>query len=123
MINSLTGTYDWTRSATLFAKQLGWITIIERMNYFTCLLTYKAVNNLAPIYLSDTMNRVGLSVFNTRAATDLNLVLPNPSLEFFKRSFRYCGPQKWNLLPNNVKKSATVNTLKKRLKHHINHTS
>ncbi len=99
------------------------MTIIERINYSTCLLTYKAVNNLAPTYLSDTMNRVGLSGFNTRAATDLNLVLPKPSLEIFKRSFRYCGPQKWNVLPDNVKKSATVNTFKKRLKHHINRTS
>ncbi len=59
------------------------------------------------------MNRVGLLGFNTRAATDVNLVLPKPSLENFKGSFRYCDPQKWNVLPDNVKTSPTVNSFKK----------
>ncbi len=31
----ITVAYDWTLSATLLVKQLGWMTIIERMNYFT----------------------------------------------------------------------------------------
>ncbi len=39
------------------------------------------------------MNRVELSGLNTRAATDFNFVLPKPSLDIFKRSFMYCGPQ------------------------------
>ncbi len=68
------------------------------------------------------MNRVGLSGFNTRAATDFNLVLPNPNLEICKRSFRYCGPQMWNVFPEYVKKSPTVNTFKNRVKFHINPT-
>ncbi len=71
----ITGTYDWTLSATLLVKQLGWMTIFERINYFSVF-----ANNLAPTYLNDKMNRVGLSGFNTRAPTDFNLVLPKPNL-------------------------------------------
>ncbi len=32
-----------------------------------------ANNNFAPTYLSDTQNRVGLSGYNTGAATDFNI--------------------------------------------------
>ena len=49
----ITEIYDWTESVSKLIKSLGWMTIEQRVKYFTLILTYKCLNVKAPSYLTD----------------------------------------------------------------------
>ena len=36
--------------------ELRWLTISERVDYYKCILLYKAVHNMAPSYISDLIH-------------------------------------------------------------------
>ena len=49
---------------------------------------------------------------NTRNADSLNVVVPKPNLECFKRCFRFSGAQVWNSLPENLQNVQSVDIFK-----------
>ena len=52
----------------------------------------------------------------TRTHDNLNIPAHNSSL--FKHSLSYLGPKSWNSIPNNIKLSPTIHSLKRQLKKH-----
>ena len=59
----------------------------------TIVLTYKCLNGLAPNYLCDAFTYCGdVHNYCTRGSNRHNLYVPQPNLEYFKRSFIYVGP-------------------------------
>ncbi len=109
------GLYDWNISASKLVKDLGWMNIAQRINYFTSLLTYKSLNNLTPSYMSENI-RPQQSTYKTRNSDVYNLVVPKPNLEIFKRSFNYSAPLAWNNLPPHVQQSTSILMFKERYK-------
>ena len=76
-----------TPSSEMF-NELGWSTIENRHNYNKVVLTYKALNDLTPEYISnllkptfETHNR------NLRSATNGSLSVPRSRTSLFDRSF------------------------------------
>ena len=79
------------------------MNIKERTEYFTAILMYKCLNDLAPTYLSNKFNFVSdAHPYSTRSTTNNKLALPKPNSELLKKSFYYNGSRIWNELPSNI---------------------
>ncbi|XP_056098168.1 uncharacterized protein LOC130076896 [Rhinichthys klamathensis goyatoka] len=101
---------------TPILSSLHWLPIKFRINYKVLLLTYKALNGLAPMYLTDL-----LSPYNPpRSLRSLNsrlLVIPRISKSTKGgRAFSHLAPKLWNSLPDTVRCSDSLTQFKTRLK-------
>ena len=82
------------------------------------LLMYKAINNLAPDYITSycISSSINQRRSTLRSADKGNLIEPKTLTEFGKRSFAFAGPHLWNKLQINIRQSSSVDIFKKRLK-------
>ncbi len=103
---------------TPILQSLHWLPIKYRISYKILLLTYKALNGLAPVYLTSL-----LSCYNpSRSLRSQNsglLVVPRIEKSTKGRAFSYLAPKLWNRLPDNVRGSDTLSLFKSRLKTHL----
>ncbi len=88
---------------TPILQSLHWLPIKFRISYKILLLAYKALNDLAPAYLTNL-----LSCYNpTRSLRSHNsglLVVPRIAKSTKGgRTFSYLAPKLWNSLPDNVR--------------------
>ena len=105
--------YDWEVNGIDLVRSLNWMTLRDRINYFSCSLMYKCINSIAPNYLSD--NVLMQDIFNQRSTRTTNqcmVVIPQPRTEIFKQSFAYKGAVLWNMLPINIKLSTSLSQFK-----------
>ena len=104
---------------TELMNELQWQTIDRRKDYFLSTLMYKCIHSEAPTWL---MNNILMASENhnviTRHATELNVVVPKPNVEIFRKSFHYQGASVWNSLPVNIKYATTLNSFKYMYKRH-----
>ncbi len=108
---------------TPILQSLHWLPIKFRISYKILLLAYKALNDLAPAYLTNLLSRYN----PTRSLRSQNsglLVVPR-IVKSTKggRTFSYLAPKLWNSLPDNVRGSDTLSLFKSRLKTHLKQTS
>ena len=52
-VRAVTGNFNYKSSVSSMIKQQKWMNIKERTEYFTAILMYKCLNDLAPTYLSN----------------------------------------------------------------------
>ena len=106
-------------SATPLLKSLHWLPVPQRIEYKINLLTYKALNNLAPKYLSNLLVPYNPSR-SLRSSTKGYLTEKKARLKKAgDRSFSVCGPKLWNKLPEIVSKSDSLESFKVALKTHL----
>ena len=91
-----------TPSSEMF-NELGCSTVTNRHNYNKAVLTFQALNDLTPEYISnllkptfETHNR------NLRSATNDSLSVPRSRTSLFDRSFSATAPKLWNSLPKEI---------------------
>ena len=82
---------------------LHWLPIRYRILYKVLVLTFQAVHNLAPMYITDL-----ISVYEPgrqlRSASRSLLTVPRHNLEHFgRRGFSVNAPHLWNDLPDNLR--------------------
>ena len=83
------------------------------------LLTYKASNNLAPVYISNLRVRYEPSR-NLRSTDKFLLRIPHTHLKTYgDGAFSVATPRLWNALPMHIKLSPSVSVFKNRLKTHF----
>ncbi|KAI5616976.1 hypothetical protein C0J50_23465, partial [Silurus asotus] len=88
-------------------------------NYKLLLLTYKALNGLAPIYLSSLLTRYN-PPRSLRSQNSGLLVVPRIAKSTKGgRAFSHLAPKLWNSLPDSVRGSDTLTQFKCRLKTYI----
>ncbi len=91
------------------------VSLLEKI----LLLTYKALNDLAPAYLTNLLSRYN----PTRSLRSQNsglLVVPRIAKSTKGgRNVSYLAPKLWNSLPDNVCGSDTLSLFKSRLKTHL----
>ena len=95
--------YD-TASSVMF-NALGWPTIEKRHNYNKAVLTYKALNNLTPLYITELL--IPMSQTHNRAlrsTSNGSLAVPRSKTAIFDGSFSCTAPRLWNQLPEDTKK-------------------
>ena len=116
----ITKNFDRDVNSVEIVGNLGWMTMEQRFKYFVLLLTYKCVNNFAPVYLTNMLTAAQDEHFHaTRLAITKGFTLPRIKTEYYKGSFRYQAAKLWNSLPSNLRCSSSVNSFKQRLKSFI----
>ena len=98
---------------------LYWLPVKFRIDFKILLLTYKAINGLAPFYLQELINLKEACKNKLRSDRDgllLNPVKFKTLTTLGDRSFAVAAPQLWNLLPYAIRSSPSVTSFKKTLK-------
>ncbi len=104
---------------TPILQSLHWLPIMFRISYKILLLAYKALNGLAPAYLTSLLSRYNPSR-SLRSQNSGLLVVPRIAKSTKGgRAFSYLAPKLWNSLPDNVRGSDTLSLFKSRLKTHL----
>ena len=102
--------------------RLHWLPINYRIQFKILLFVYKALNGIAPSYISELVELKPASRYNL-SNTDDTLLLSNPSFKscitLGDRSFIYAGPKLWNELPRDICYANTVHIFKGLLKTHL----
>ena len=99
--------------------ELHWLKVHPRIQFKVLLLTYKAINGLAPQYLSDLLEEQSHSR-NLRSCGKKQLKVPKTKQKNYgDRAFAKAGPVLWNQLPTEIALSPSVSVFKRKLKTHL----
>ncbi len=85
---------------------LHWLPFKHRIDFKILLITYKALNGLAPHYLSELLSHYS-PLRPLRSQNSGHLIIPRISTVGVK-SFLYLVPKLWNNLPNNVREAVSL---------------
>lgn len=101
-------------------QQLHWLPIQQRIHFKILLITYKALHNLAPPYLTDLLQPHRPS--RCLRSADSNLLAPTVKSKhrtLGDRAFAIAAPTLWNTLPLQIRNSDSLQTFKNLLKTHL----
>ena len=99
-------------------QQLHWLPVKYRVEFKILLLTYKALHNLAPQYLTQLLH-VYTPSHALRSSSSISLVVPQIRLTTMGARSLLCCPRLWNSLPLDVRNSDCLLTFKTRLKTYL----
>ena len=105
-------------SVTRHLKDLHWLPVEYRIKFKVALLVYKSLNNLAPGYLAQTIQKYQ-PTRNLRSTSKNLLVRKRFSKRYGHRAFSVAAPEIWNDLPDQVKNSESMQKFKTNLKTHF----
>lgn len=100
---------------TPILKSLHWLPVQQRIHFKILLITFKAVNGLAPTYISDIIP----PYHPTRSLRTSNkglLCVPKINTNTAHGAFSYCAPTLWNSLPLELRSVTSTPAFKKGLK-------
>ena len=107
-------------SSSELLSTLHWLPVDKRIVFKTLLYIYKALNDRAPIYLSNSISIFIPTREGPRSSTDiLRLDVPRSNRQYGLRSFSHYGPSLWNKVPLAIRTSPTDTVFKKKLKTHL----
>ena len=102
-------------------KQLHWLPIPARIHFKLMVTAWKALNNQAPKYIQQLIQKKEHQNYDVRSNN--KLLLENPlSLnknKFEDRAFSFAAPKLWKTLPEKVTNAVTLSSFKKNLKTHL----
>ena len=99
-------------------KDLHWLPVKFRIMYKINLLTYNALQNNCPMYLTELLHEYN-PIRTLRSSQQNLLCVPSFKLKSFgARSFSVCAPQLWNSLPKEIRCATSVGIFKSKLKTH-----
>ena len=104
-------------SADLF-KELNWLPFLHEAKINQCALVYKRLNWVCPNYMLELLKQ-NIDICSTERQSrygSLNLIYPRYERESEgARTFQVSATRFWNSLPNEIKCSSSLDTLKKAL--------
>ena len=102
---------------TPILAQLHWLPVQKRINYKIILLVFKALNSLAPQYVSEMLQYKKPTTQSLRSDSRNLLVVPfSRTVTYGDRNFRNVGPILWNDLPQDMRDCSDLKLFKKMLK-------
>lgn len=94
-------------------KSLKWQSLEQRRDYYLATQMYKCVHGLAPKLLCDMIDMTSdVNERVTRNSMSLNVYVPKPNVECYRKSFKYAGGKVWNGIPNHMQSIPSVNAFK-----------
>ena len=87
---------------TPILKKLHWLPVKQRVTYKIILLTFRALNGLAPIYIVDMLHR-HRPTRALRSANNNDLQVPSTSSRYGDRTFVASAPRLWNAFRVNLR--------------------
>ena len=110
----ITNNFNWDIRGVNIVKDLGWLNIKQRRDYFVGLPVFKSLNNLLPDYVTDKFTMTSEIAFrSTRSTSDNKLFLPKANKAIYTSSLEHSGPLVWNQLPSSIRKSDSMYLFKK----------
>ena len=107
-------------SSSELLSTLHWLPVDKRIIFKTLLYIYKALNDRAPVYLSNSISLFIPTREGLRSSMDiLRLDVPRSNRQYGLRSFSQFGPSLWNKVPLAIRTSPTDTVFKKKLKTHL----
>ena len=98
-------------------RAASWLPVIERIDFKILLLTFKALNNMAPAYLKDISRFQTSDRYKLRSEKSVTLMVPRTKFTSRgDRAFCTAAPKLWNKLPVEIRRSLNVHAFKTRLK-------
>ena len=99
--------------------ELHWLPVEQRINFKILLFTYKIVNGLAPMYLSQLLVPY-VPRRDLRSADKLLFCQPSYRTKSYgSRAFSVSAPCLWNKLPMDIKCSPSTAIFRRKLKTHF----
>lgn len=98
---------------------LHWLPIPYRIDFKVLLTVFKALNGLAPPYISDMLSFYTPTRPLRSIDSKLLKIPPFPPKKIGEAAFELYAPKKWNSLPLHIRTAPSVDTFKKRLKTHL----
>ena len=112
------GTKQW-RGVTNLRKQLHFLPVTARIEFKVCLMVFKCLNNLAPSYLEQLIQKCQPKIKSLRNdATKLEKDY-STKLKSSQRAFQVSGPKLWNSLPADLRNCSDEVLFKSRLKTYL----
>ena len=101
---------------TQILRELHWLPVQGRVKYKVLLLTFKALNGLAPQYLADLL-KIYVPQRQIRSSAKSMVVVPKTNTKTYgRRDFCRVAPGLWNGCPETLKNAQSVTSFKKLLK-------
>ena len=98
---------------------LHWLPIEKRILFKTLVYVYKALNNLAPAYITELFN-LYVPARPLRSSMDMTrLVIPRTNLSIGDRRFDTSASKAWNSLPTTIRSAPSLDRFKSLLKTHL----
>ena len=100
-------------------KSLHWLPVKQRITFKTLVLVYKAVNNLAPVYLKELLYPY-VPCRGLRSSENNLLVVPFTRSSVVQQcAFSAAGPRLWNSLPLSLRSASCLSVFKSHLKTYL----
>jgi len=106
-------------SITHVRKKLHWLPISARIEFKILSMTWKALNDESPSYISQLLCKQPQQRINVRSNNRNRLAQPQPKNKFGARAFSVIAPKLWNKLPEKIKSSSSSDSFKRALKTHL----
>ena len=101
-------------------KQLGWMSIEQRIKYHKYLLVSKCLKNEAPVYLENKIQYLSdRNPYSLRNVVCEKLQIPNTKTELLKKNFYILWTKAmvlWNELPFSIWQVSSYNAFKTKVK-------
>ena len=111
---------EYLTPSSLMFDELGWLSIPRRLMYNKALLTFKALNNLTPAYISDLLSPMSETHSLSLRSSDNGLLsIPRSRSALYDRSFTYSASKLWNSLPQTLRTTSSLNEFKTGLRNYI----
>ena len=108
-----------TPSQEMF-QELGWSPVSNRIKYNKAVLTYRALNNLTPAYITNLLKQMSqIHFLNLRSSENGSLYVPKSRTSLYSGSFSCSAPRLWNALPQCVREAGSLDSFKKNLKNNL----
>lgn len=114
----LTGTRRRDHITPVLAS-LHWLPVRQRIDFKVLLFVFKALNGLAPSYISDLLSPYS-NIRSLRSADQRLLTVRGSNLKLKGgRAFAVAAPNLWNSIPTSIRLAPSTETFKSRLKTHL----
>ncbi|XP_033103984.1 uncharacterized protein LOC117106687 [Anneissia japonica] len=98
---------------------LHWLPIDKRITFKILLMTYKALHNKTPEYISQLLTSHSVTCSRSLRSTTNRFILSVPASRlkaYDDRAFSVAAPRLWNTLPASIREATSIHTFKKKLK-------
>ena len=103
---------------TPILKSLHWLPVRYRIDFKILLMTYKALNGMAPKYICELL--VYRDARQSRSTSQNYLIVPKTRcVTFGDRAFSVYAPREWNKLPLSIRNATSVEAFKTQVKTHL----
>ena len=108
---------DFSTSSAAMFQDLGWQPITKRLAYNKAVMTYKAIHNQIPQYITNLLKPISETHSRSlRSSVNGTLAVHRSRTSFCDKSFSISTPRLWNSLPSSVRNETFLDSFKKGLK-------